>query len=199
MFEYIKGTVAYIEENYIIIESNNIGYRVLTSAIDIARVGVRQEITLYTYMHIRENDISLIGFLSREEIKVFELLISISGVGPKGGIAIMSVLSLDEIRLAVLSSDSKAIAKANGIGPKIAQRVVLELKDKFKLEEVFGDNAVEDDLRDNSTNDIISETALALTSLGYTNTEALKAIKKVPDAAMLSVEELLKAALKHIM
>lgn len=199
MFEYINGTVAYIEENYIIIESNNIGYRVLTSAIDIARVGVGQEITLYTYMHIRENDISLIGFLSREEIKVFKLLISISGVGPKGGIAIMSVLSLDEIRLAVLSSDSKAIAKANGIGTKIAQRVVLELKDKFKLEEVFGDNAVEDDLRDNSTNDIISETALALTSLGYTNTEALKAIKKVPDAAMLSVEELLKAALKHIM
>ena len=144
-------------------------------------------------------DVVFFGFYTEDELSVFKLLISISGIGPKGALAILSTLSIDELRIAVLSDDHKAIAKANGVGAKTAQRVVIELKDKFKLEDVLSDSSSKDDLQDVVSNDIITETAMALTSLGYSNVEALRAIKKVPSSDTMSVEELLKAALKYIM
>lgn len=199
MFDYIRGTIEYIAGDMLVIENGGIGYRIMTSAYVTGSVSMHDNVTIYTYMHIREDDLTLFGFLSRDEILVFKLLISVSGIGPKGALAIMSALTIDELRIAVLSDDYKSIAKANGVGTKTAQRVAMELKDKFKLEDIFCDAADRDDLSDAGSNDIISETAMALTSLGYSNVEALRAIKKVEGVESLTVEELLSAALKKIM
>lgn len=200
MFEYIRGTVEYITEDTIVVDNNDIGYKIMTSGMNTAAVKLHDKVTMYTYMHIREDDMSLFGFLTRDEINVFKLLISVSGIGPKVALAILSALSLEELRIAVLSDDAKAIAKANGVGAKTAQRVVLELRDKFKLEDAFDNGyASGDDLSYVGSNDIISETAMALTSLGYSNVDALRAIKKVPGSEGMTVEELLKASLKFMM
>lgn len=199
MFDYIRGTIEYIAGDMLVLENGGIGYRIMTSVYVTDRVSLHEKATIYTYMHIREDDLTLFGFLSRDEILVFKLLISVSGIGPKGALAIMSALTLDELRIAVLSDDYKAIAKANGVGTKTAQRVAMELKDKFKLEDVFCDMADSDDLSEAGSNDIISETAMALTSLGYSNVEALRAIKKVEGSENMTVEALLSAALKKIM
>ncbi|MBE5945019.1 MAG: Holliday junction branch migration protein RuvA [Lachnospiraceae bacterium] len=197
MFAYIKGKVEHIGIDYIVIENNGIGFRINTSTIVASKLSLHQQVTIYTHLNVREDDMSIFGFMTEDELSVFRLLISISGIGPKGALAILSTLSIDELRIAVLSDDHKAIAKANGVGAKTAQRVVIELKDKFKLNDVLG-GVSKDDLPDYNTNDIITETAMALTSLGYSNVEALRAIKKVQGADKMSVEELLKAALKYI-
>lgn len=199
MFEYIRGTVEYISEDYIVVENNNIGYKLYTSLISAMTIKPHDEITIYTYLHIREDDMTLFGFMTRDELNAFKLLISVSGIGPKGAISILSIMDVNELRMAILSDDAKAIAKANGIGAKTASRVCLELKDKFKLEDVLDSYDSSDDLSDIRTNDIITEVAMGLTALGFSNTEALKAIKKVNNSESMTVEELLKASLKVIM
>ncbi|MBQ9610813.1 MAG: Holliday junction branch migration protein RuvA [Lachnospiraceae bacterium] len=198
MYAYIKGSVESIGVESFVIENNGIGYRILSSSNVTSKLKLKDNITTYTYLNVREDDMTLFGFLSDEEVSVFKLLISVSGIGPKGALAIMSALTLDELRVAVLSDDYKAIAKANGVGPKTAQRVIIELKDKFKLEDIFMGSDISDDLSDNAGSDIITETAMALTSLGYSNVEALRAIKKIENADRLTVEELLKEALKKL-
>ncbi len=199
MYAYIKGKIEHISDDSFIIENNGIGYLIMSSANVIGKLSLHEQATVYTYLHVREDGVALFGFLTQDEITVFKMLISVSGIGPKGALAIMSVLTVDELRIAVLSEDHKAIAKANGVGAKTAQRVVIELKDKFKLDDVLSGIADENELPDTGSNDIITETAMALTSLGYSNVEALRAIKKVKDADKMSVEDLLKSALKHIM
>lgn len=199
MYAYIKGTVEYLDSDGLILENNGIGFKILTSSNLAGRLSMHEDATIYTYLHVREDNMSLFGFLSKDEINVFKLLIAVSGIGPKVGLAIMSALTVDEIRIAVLSDDHKAIAKANGVGPKTAQRVIIELKDKFKLDDVFEGLQDDDGLQYIQANDTISETAMALSSLGYSNIDALRAIKKIKDSDKLSVEELLKAALKVIM
>ena len=199
MYAYIKGKIEHISDDSFIIENNGIGYLIMSSANVIGKLSVHEQTTVYTYLHVREDGVALFGFLTQDEITVFKMLISVSGIGPKGALAIMSVLTVDELRIAVLSEDHKAIAKANGVVAKTAQRVVIELKDKFKLDDVLSGIADENELPDTGSNDIITETAMALTSLGYSNVEALRAIKKVKDADKMSVEDLLKSALKHIM
>lgn len=198
MYAYIKGTVEYLDLESFVIDNNGIGYKILTSTNVISKIKLHEQITTYTYLNVREDDMTLFGFLSNEEVSVFKLLISVSGIGPKGALAIMSQLTLDELRMAVISEDYKAIAKANGIGPKTAQRAVIELKDKFKLEDIFMDGDMSDDLSDAANDDIITEAAMALTSLGYSNVEALRAIKKIDGADKMTVEELLSAALKKL-
>ncbi len=198
MYAYIKGTVENIDVDSFIIDNNGIGYRILTSTNVTSKLKLHDQITTYTYLNVREDDMTLFGFLSNEEVAVFKLLISVSGIGPKVALAIMSQLTLDELRIAVISEDYKAIAKANGVGPKTAQRAVIELKDKFKLEDVFTGSDMSDDLSDSANDDIITETAMALTSLGYSNVEALRAIKKIEGADKMSTSELLSAALKKL-
>ena len=139
MFAYIKGTVTEIGTDEIIVETGGIGFSVFTSSQDSARLTKNQQATIYTHLNVREDDMSLFGFLTKEERSVFRMLINISGVGPKSALSILSCLSVDELRMAVLSDDYKAIAKANGIGPKTAQRLVIELRDKFHLEDVLGE------------------------------------------------------------
>lgn len=197
MISYIKGTVKYLSNEEVIIERDGIGFGILTSQNVINKLRIDDNVTLFTYMHVREDDISLFGFLSQDEKNIFRQLISISGIGPKGALAILSTLSIDELRIAVLSEDYKAIAKANGIGTKTAQRVVIDLKDKLKLEDILPD--AEGSVQEEGIgNDNMAEAALALTSLGYSNLEALRALKKVKNNENMSVEELLKAALKFV-
>lgn len=197
MFAYIKGSIEYINQDSVIIDHNGIGFKVMTSLQTINKVNLHNIVTIHTHMNVREDDISLYGFLTKEELDIFRLLISISGIGPKGALAILSTLSVDELRIAVLSEDYKAIAKANGVGTKTAQRLVIELKDKLKLEDVL--SGFEDDNPvSNANQDNISEASMALVSLGYTNSEALKAIKKVTGYDTMSVEDLIKAALKKM-
>lgn len=198
MISYIKGTVKYLSNEEVIVERDGIGFGILTSQNVINKLRIDDNVTLFTYMHVREDDISLFGFLSQDEKNIFRQLISISGIGPKGALAILSTLSVDELRIAVLSEDYKAIAKANGIGTKTAQRVVIDLKDKLKLEDILPD--AEGGVQEEGIgNDNMAEAALALTSLGYSNLEALRALKKVKNNENMSVEELLKAALKFVM
>ena len=198
MYEYIKGTIERIGVGDLVIECGGIGYHLYASTHVTERLSLHEEAKLYTHLSVREDDMSLFGFLSADELAAFRMLISVSGIGPKGAIAVLSELTVDDLRIAVLSDDHKAIAKAQGIGPKTAQKVVLELRDKMKLEDVFADS--EDATMDvSATKDTISETAMALSSLGYSNVEALRAIKKVQGADGMTVEELLKAALKHML
>ena len=198
MYAYIKGTIEYVDVDSFIIDNNGIGYRILSSTNVTSRLKLHESLTVYTYLNVREDDMTLFGFLSNEEVSVFKLLISVSGIGPKVALSIMSQLTLDELRMAVISEDYKAISKANGVGTKTAQRAVIELKDKFKLEDIFAENDMSDDLSENVNDDIITETAMALTSLGYSNVEALRAIKKIEGADKMSASELLSAALKKM-
>lgn len=199
MLAYIKGKVTYIDVDSVVVETGGVGFSISTSSLVTSKLSKNQDIVMFTYLNVREDAMNLFGFLSQDELSVFKMLISVSGIGPKGALAILSTLSVDELRMAVLSDDHKAIAKANGIGPKTAQRVVIELKDKFHLEDVLDDYSSEGDSYGTASEDIISEAAMALSSLGYSNVEALRAIKKVPNSENMSVEELLKEALKKIM
>lgn len=197
MLAYIKGTVTEIGVDEIVVETGGVGFSIATSTLTSGKLSKNQEVKIYTHLHVREDDMRLFGFLSGEERSVFLKLINVSGIGPKNALSILSCLSVDELRMAVLSDDYKAIAKANGVGPKTAQRLVIELRDKFHLEDAL--HGYEEDTEFGlPSEDVISEAAMALSSLGYSNVEALRAIKRVKDSESMTVEQLLKAALKHI-
>ena len=138
MYAYIKGELAETNPDHIVIETGGIGYQVFISGQTFEYLPtVGEEIKVYTYLYLREDAMILYGFLTKDDLELFKLLISVSGIGPKGGLAILSALSADDLRFAVLSGDSKAISKAPGVGAKTAQRVILELKDKMSLEDAF--------------------------------------------------------------
>ena len=142
----------------------------------------------------------LYGFLTKDDLELFKLLITVSGIGPKGGLAILSTLDADDLRFAVLSGDAKAIAKAPGIGAKTAQRVILELKDKMSLEDAFEKKSEHVALQQNASglNQVKNDAVQALTALGYSSTESMKAVSAVDITEEMDVEAVLKAALKHM-
>lgn len=197
MISYIKGEIADITEDTVVIEANQIGYLIripMSSAASLPGVG--NEVKIYTYMHVREDAINLFGFLSKDDLNVFKLLLLVNGIGPKGALGILSAITPDDLRLAVLSDDVKAISKAPGIGMKTAQKLIIELKDKLKIEDTFISHtsvAVPSE----GLNDIRNEAVQALTALGYSATEALKAVRQT-DGDLTDVESILKAALKKI-
>lgn len=204
MIGYIKGTIEGIFQDSVLIENQGIGYKVFTSgkAID-GLAGMHQQVKFFTYLHVREDELSLFGFPTTEETDTFKLLIGVNGIGPKAALSILSVLSVRDLSLAVMSGDIKAISKANGVGAKGAGRIVMELKDKMKLDDLFVTDAdSEMDLTAGSLNnrktDSVQDVILALVSLGYSEFEALKAIKQIEDAELMDTEDLLKAALKKM-
>jgi Holliday junction DNA helicase RuvA len=166
----------------------------------IQQLQAHQQMKLFTYLHVREDELSLFGFPTTEELDAFKLLIGVNGIGPKAALSILSVLSVRDLALAVMSGDSKAITKANGVGAKGANRVIMELKDKLTLEDMF-EGAGDDSVTPVSTSGAdggVQDTILALVSLGYSEFEALKAVKQVPGADNMESEELLKQALKKM-
>lgn len=201
MYAYIKGIIEDITADKVVIEANNIGYNVYVPSGVIAAIGhTGREVKLYTYLSVKEDSFTLFGFLTKEDLELFKLLITVNGIGPKGAMGILGALSADNLRFAIMSGDSKAISKAPGIGAKTAQKIILELKDKLKIEDSAekGEIVGEAGSSFGAEGDIVNEAALALTSLGYGQTEALKAIRMCDTDNIDTVEELIKAALKKL-
>lgn len=202
MISYIRGELIALEEDKVILDVNGVGFGIFmpTQALGMLPP-VGEEVRLHTYMNVREDAIQLFGFLTRDDLKVFKLLITVSGIGPKGGLAILSQLSPDDLRFAVMAGDAKAIAATPGIGKKTAEKLIIELKDKLHIEDVLEkiDDRNEASGSVNGTNEIQAEAVQALVALGYGSTEAAKAVKKVPANEDSTVEEVLKAALKNMM
>lgn len=201
MYSYIRGVLAEIEENQIVVENHGIGYEISVPGQVLDYLpSIGEEVKIYTYHYVREDAILLYGFLSREDVRIFKMLIGVSGIGPKGALAILSVLSTDDLRFAILGDDAKAIAKAPGVGAKTAQRVIIELKDKMSLEDAFeqklANNAVKSEI--NSATGVKNEAVLALTSLGYSQSEALKVLQGIEIREDSQVEDVLKEALKQM-
>lgn len=191
MYYYIKGTLAKKTENYIVIDAGGVGYMINTSLTSITNAGdAGSDIIMYTYLHVREDVMDLYGFTTIEEKNMFLHLLSVSGVGPKAALAVLSVTSPASFAVAVVTNDVKAITKAQGVGPKMAQRIILELKDKLKNEDldIVAGNGDGEMPTENK-----SEAISALVVLGYSAQEAQKVIR-VMDSS-LSVEDMIKRAL----
>lgn len=197
MISYIKGTLAAVSIDGIILENQGIGYDIKTPNVQGKLPQVGSECMVYTYMYVREDAIGLFGFLSKEELEMFKLLIMVSGIGPKVALAVLSTLSIRELKIAVLSDDTKTICKTPGIGPKGAKRLILDLKDRLELEEPE-EEGMSKELFEDSSEDVISMTAQALVSLGYSNSEAYRSIQAVDGKEGMDTETLLKAALKKM-
>lgn len=201
MITYIKGELVAIEEEKVIVDVNGVGFGIFMPGQAMSMLpAIGEEVKLHTYMNVREDAMQLFGFLTRDDLKVFKLLIGVSGIGPKGGLSILSKLSPDDLRFAVMANDAKAISAAPGIGKKTAEKLIIELKDKLDIEDVL--NKASDDtgrMSVSASNEAQAEAVQALVALGYGNTEAVKAVKKVPLDEQTTVEEILKAALKYMM
>lgn len=202
MIGYVSGKLAEIEEEYVIVDVNGIGIRVLLGAAFLCEMpAIGSQIKIYTYTYVKEDAFLLYGFRSKDELSLFKQLITVSGVGPKSGLGILSVLSADDLRFAIYAGDAKTIAKAPGIGKKTAERLVLELKGKVNLAdsesvtllEQIATTFAEEPKRNRK--DAID----ALTALGYSSMEAAKAVKSVNPSDDMDVEDILKQALKFLL
>ena len=200
MISYIKGILEDMSPGMVVVDNHGIGYQMMVPMRGESFPKIGQEIKIYTHMYVREDDVSLFGFLSKEEKEAFELLIGVNGIGPKVGLSVLSTLSVYELKIAVISEDVKTISKTPGLGPKGAKKLILELKDKLSFEELEEDG-VGAEIFDTSadSSDSVMITIEGLVSLGYSKSEAAIAVNKVEDAKDLTPEELLKKALKNIM
>jgi Holliday junction DNA helicase RuvA len=196
MLSYISGIVDTVEKDKVIIDNNGIGYGIFMPQSALELLGEGEEVKIYTYFSVREDAMQLFGFLTKEELNIFKLLIGVSGVGPKGAIAIISACPEDSLSMAIISGDAKTISKAQGIGNKTAQRIIIELKDKLDLEEIIGVEQKSETVTQAGT--VQSDAIEALVSLGYSQSAAFNAVKKVKNPETMDVEELLKTALKLI-
>ena len=196
MYEYIKGIFKSIEKEYIVIECGDIGYKILTSGSTISNMPpIEEKVKIYTYQIVREDFIGLYGFLTKEEIEMFTLLIGISGVGPKAALSLMSIANVATLKYAIITEDDKLITKAPGIGKKTAQRIILELKDKIGVSDAIDDQGILIERTENSEK--IGEALGALIALGYSDKEAEKSLEKVDKTK--SVEEIIKECLRILM
>ena len=200
MIGYLKGEVAGIYEDRIVLEVGGIGYNIFMAASSLDLIdGVGEIIKIYTYLLVREDALSLYGFLTKDDLELYKLLISVNGIGPKGGLALLSVMTSDDLRFAILSGDAKQIGKAPGIGPKTAQRLIIDLKDKVSLQDAFElktENTVRNKEKD--TLGVIREEAVeALTALGYSQSDSYRAVRSVGNDVN-DVESVLKAALSNM-
>lgn len=203
MISFIRGELVGFERDKVIVDVQGVGYGIFMperSMGMLPRTG--NEVKIHTYLNVKEDAMQLFGFLTREEVTLFKMLIGVSGIGPKGALGILSALSADDLRFAVLSGDAKAICAAPGIGKKTAEKLIIELKDKLDLEDILNHNQpdsakLQGKAGENSISEIQSEAVQALVALGYGSTESMKAVKKAGDEYS-SVEQLLKASLKNL-
>ena len=202
MISFIQGKIVDSSETSLILENGGIGYEIFMTGASMEKaLRERDEVKIHTYFHIREDAMQLYGFLTKDDLQIFRLLLGVNGIGPKAALGILAALSADELRFAVLSDDVKTISRAPGIGKKTAQKLILELKDKLKLEEAFEAKLAHgeaDTDAEVSSFDGSKEAVEALVALGYSSTEALRAVRKVTDVSPDDVEGILKAALKNL-
>ena len=205
MISYIKGPLTAIEEDVIVVEAGGVGMGIHVPLSVLDRLpGIGREVTVYTYFQVREDAMSLYGFLNRQDREMFRQLIGVNGVGPKAALGILSVMTPDDLRMAIVTGDAKAISRAPGIGPKTAQRLILDLKDKVSMEEVLGNLALPYDQGAAVSPGIAvmgeaaKEAVQALVALGYSNVEANKAVKQVEVTETMTAEDVLKASLRYL-
>lgn len=202
MIQYIRGELVSVETDRVIVDVGGIGYGIFMSVHSMSLLPqAGEEVRIHTYLNVKEDAMQLFGFLTRDDLQVFKLLIGVNGIGPKGGQAILSVLSPDDLRFAVMANDVKAICAAPGIGKKTAEKLIIELKDKLSIEDalehaVSGEESIA--RTGSASTEIQSEAVQALVALGYGNAEALKAVKKVAMDENTDVEDVLKQALKYM-
>ena len=204
MIGYIKGRLEEVMDGAIIVDNNGIGYEILVPASVIGSLPSKgNEVKIYTYMNVREDLLQLFGFMTRDDLEVFKMLITVSGIGPKGALGILGVMSADDVRFAVMSEDAKTISKAPGIGAKTARKLIIELKDKLNFKDVIegaldrGESAAANN-SSSSDKQIISDAVEALTALGYSASDAMKAVRMVEMTDDMTVEMLLKLSLKNM-
>lgn len=200
MIAYIIGTISEIREGSLVLENNGIGYSISVPSSALEGLTCGDEIRIHTYIAVREDAISLFGFRTKDDLALFRLLIGVNGIGPRGALAVLSALSADDLRFAVLADDAGTISRVPGIGKKTAQKLILELKDKLDLQDAFDKKAehtaAAGELPKGSPQ---SEAVLALSSLGYASADALKAVRKVSSGEPgEDVEVILKNALKEL-
>ena len=202
MIAYIKGTVEEILEDRVILETGNMGYNIFMPMGAVEHLLHKgQEIKIHTYLNVKEEALQLFGFLTRDDLNTFKLLLGVNGIGPKAALGVLSGLSADELRFAVLADDVKTISRAPGIGKKTAQKLILELKDKFNIQEALemkAEHVKMPGTGEADLTDMKKEAVEALTALGYSGADALRAVKKVELTPDMSVEILLKLALKNM-
>ena len=220
MIAFVRGYVAAVYDGAAVIDVNGIGYEVRVSGETVQRLaaaGRDTEVLVYTYTYLREDQLALYGFMSREDLELFKLLITVSGIGPKGGLALLSVGTADDLRFAIMTGDSKMIARAPGVGKKTAERLILELRDKVAgmndaamlaiAAGASGDSgwdslAAGGGAAENT--DAAAEAVEALSALGYSRAEATKAVRTARDDAqkagteLSDTESILKAALRYL-
>ena len=196
MIYSVRGPLVHMEPGLAVVECAGVGYKCLTSMHTLSKLPQRgSEVTLYTHLNVREDAVDLFGFYDQTELNCFKMLTSVSGVGPKVGLAILSILSPDKVALSIVGGDSKALTKAAGVGPKLAQRIVLELKDKLKGADLsFGREETAVNVALDVGNS--AEAIAALSVLGYSQSEAAAAVAKMDPS--LPVEEMIKLALKAL-
>ena len=197
MFEYIQGTLKYIGSDYVVVDINGVGFKIYTRVNSISGIVDKEEnLKLYNYLNVREKEISLYGFSSKQELELFELLINVSGIGPRVALNILNNTNAKDLVTAIAFEDVKALTKLPGVGKKTAQKILLELKDKLSI------NDIDEDIRPSEfkeENSAVSEAILALESLGYDPMESTKAVRKVSNKNLnLTVEDLIKNALKEL-
>lgn len=199
MFAYISGILEDVDAENAVIDVNGVGFNVRISADTASRLpGIGEALKLYTYTQVREDSFSLYGFLSRNDLNIFKQCITVNGIGPKGALAILSTLDADSLRFAIMSGDTKAIAKAPGIGTRTAERLIIDLKDKIKIDDSMIDREIQIQNTVSDNDPRRTEAVDALVALGYGRTESVKAVSNVPNADTLDAGAILKAALKYL-
>lgn len=199
MISYIKGPLTEVFEDTVVVEAGSMGFEVhvpLTVLEKLPRVG--EEVKLYTYFQVREDAMTLYGFLNRQDLEMYKLLIAVNGIGPKAALGILSALRPDDLRLAILSGDAKAISRAPGVGTKTAQRVILDLKDRVHIEDIQAADFAAPAEQAAGMDSAGKEAVEALIALGYSALEATRAVKKVTITDEMTSEAVLKASLKHL-
>ena len=201
MISYIRGELAAQYEDKVIVDVGGIGYGIYMSAQSMSKLPpVGSEVKIHTYLNVKEDSMQLFGFLSEDDLEMYQLLLNVNGIGPKAALGVLSVLTPDDLRFAVLADDAKAIAKAPGIGNKTAQKLILELKDKLSLEDAFEKKLgkASETMPLPADSDAKTEALEALTALGYSASDALKAVRKAGVTEDMDTETILKLALKQI-
>ena len=193
LYEYIRGKIVGIKEDYIVLDNNGIGYKIFTSTNSLINIKINDIITMYIYFNLREDGVYLYGFTTEEELNMFNMLLLVSKIGPKVGLGILSTLTPNQIKFAILNNDSNALCNAPGVGKKTAGRIILELKDRIDADDLIDvdeDGFIEDTSR--------VETAIhGLMSLGYTRSEIFKVLNKM-DTSNMDTEDIIREVLKRL-
>ena len=198
MISFIKGELVSVKEDKIIVEAGGIGYNIFvpTSLLpNLPQTG--SEVKIYTYLNVREDAMNLFGFLNEDDLDMYKMLLGVNGVGPKAALGVLSNISANDLRIAIVSDDAKTIAKAPGLGNKTAQKIILELKSKIDLEATLGNIESDASIPASINDDDRNEAVQALTALGYSASESMKAVRKVP-MDVKGADAILKQALKNL-